>query len=181
MEDKKIGIYVGRFQPFHKWHENVLKQMLKENDTIIIFVGTWWQKAKNPFLFSEVKDFLWWYESDSSFIEEILDHESDEEWVKDLLGILSKYDIWEHTLQFYGGDLDSDSAIRSFKNYISKYYDGWVSYIEIPRDIFLVSIDNNDIALSATLCREALDRWDQNFLEQALPTRVFNNLNKSLL
>lgn len=40
MAHTKRGLLVGRFQPFHKGHEYVITQILKENDEVIIAVGS---------------------------------------------------------------------------------------------------------------------------------------------
>jgi len=34
------GVFIGRFQPFHKGHLTVIQKMQKENDKIIIILGT---------------------------------------------------------------------------------------------------------------------------------------------
>ncbi len=40
MASKKRGLFVGRFQPFHRGHLEVIKTILQENDEIIIVVGS---------------------------------------------------------------------------------------------------------------------------------------------
>lgn len=44
------GLFIGRFQPFHNGHLAVLKEMVKENDSIIIAVGSaqFSNTEKNP-------------------------------------------------------------------------------------------------------------------------------------
>ncbi|MDA1060772.1 MAG: nicotinamide-nucleotide adenylyltransferase, partial [bacterium] len=36
----KSALYVGRFQPFHNGHLKVIKTILKENDRVIIVIGS---------------------------------------------------------------------------------------------------------------------------------------------
>ncbi len=36
----KSALYVGRFQPFHKGHLKVVKRILKENDRVILVIGS---------------------------------------------------------------------------------------------------------------------------------------------
>jgi nicotinamide-nucleotide adenylyltransferase len=36
----KSALFIGRFQPFHKGHLEIIKQILKKNDRIIIVVGS---------------------------------------------------------------------------------------------------------------------------------------------
>ncbi|MCK9186558.1 nicotinamide-nucleotide adenylyltransferase [Candidatus Gracilibacteria bacterium] len=42
----KVALFIGRFQPFHKGHLEVVKEILKENDSVIIAIGS----AENSFL-----------------------------------------------------------------------------------------------------------------------------------
>ena len=51
----KRALFVGRFQPFHKGHLEAVKMILKENDEIIIAVGSaqYSHKLENPFTAGE--------------------------------------------------------------------------------------------------------------------------------
>jgi len=37
---RKTGLFVGRFQPFHKGHLDIVRKILKENDHILIAIGS---------------------------------------------------------------------------------------------------------------------------------------------
>lgn len=47
----KTGLFIGRFQPFHKGHLDVIKHALKQVDRIIIVIGSaqYSHSADNPF------------------------------------------------------------------------------------------------------------------------------------
>ena len=47
----KCGLYVGRFQPLHMGHYKVIRQMLKECETVIVAVGSAQEcgTVRNPF------------------------------------------------------------------------------------------------------------------------------------
>lgn len=49
--NKKTGLYIGRFQPFHKGHLNYILQIAKEADRIIIGIGSsqYSRTIENPF------------------------------------------------------------------------------------------------------------------------------------
>ena len=51
----KRALFIGRFQPFHKGHLEAVKMILKENDEIIIAVGSaqYSHKPENPFTAGE--------------------------------------------------------------------------------------------------------------------------------
>ena len=51
----KRGVFVGRFQPFHKGHLEVIKKITKEVDELVIIVGSsqYSHKFENPFTAGE--------------------------------------------------------------------------------------------------------------------------------
>ena len=51
----KIGLYIGRFQPFHKGHLNVVEEALNHCDKLIIAIGSAQEfgTEKNPFSFDK--------------------------------------------------------------------------------------------------------------------------------
>ncbi|MCD6240117.1 nicotinamide-nucleotide adenylyltransferase [Candidatus Bathyarchaeota archaeon] len=51
----KRALFIGRFQPFHKGHLEAVKMILKENDEIVIAVGSsqYSHKLENPFTAGE--------------------------------------------------------------------------------------------------------------------------------
>jgi nicotinamide-nucleotide adenylyltransferase len=52
----KVGLIIGRFQPFHKGHLYLIKKALKQSEKIIIGIGSANVKdEKNPFSFNERK------------------------------------------------------------------------------------------------------------------------------
>jgi len=54
------AIFVGRFQPFHKGHLRAVKEILKREKEILIFIGSQQEffTKKNPFNFRERKEIL---------------------------------------------------------------------------------------------------------------------------
>jgi adenylylsulfate kinase len=53
---KKTGIYIGRFQPIHDGHFEIIKRAIKKNGQIAILVmDSFNVNKKNPFTFREVK------------------------------------------------------------------------------------------------------------------------------
>lgn len=55
-----LGVFIGRFQPFHKGHEKVIDYALSQVKTLLILCGSSEEirTTKNPFLFYERKNFI---------------------------------------------------------------------------------------------------------------------------
>lgn len=55
-----IGLFVGRFQPFHLGHLQVIKDILKENEKIIIVIGSAQESntKRNPFSAKEREEMI---------------------------------------------------------------------------------------------------------------------------
>lgn len=55
MKSKLRGLFLGRFQPYHKGHQSVIEQIVKEVDELIIAVGSaqWSHSLENPFTAGE--------------------------------------------------------------------------------------------------------------------------------
>lgn len=58
---KKIGLYIGRFQPFHNGHLTVIKTILKDVDEVKVVVGSAQHKGtkENPFDAEERKQMVY--------------------------------------------------------------------------------------------------------------------------
>jgi len=86
-----IPIFVGRFQPFHKGHLKVIKEILKNQKKILIFIGSLQESftQRNPFSFKERKEMIektLWREKITNFeILGICDFADDLVWAKKLL------------------------------------------------------------------------------------------------
>ncbi len=56
----KTGLFIGRFQPFHKGHMLVVKEIFKEVDTLIIGIGSSQEShtSRNPFTAEERENMI---------------------------------------------------------------------------------------------------------------------------
>ncbi len=61
MENRSRGLFVGRFQPFHKGHLEVVKYILSKEKKIIIVIGSaqYSHTLENPFTAGERMEFTW--------------------------------------------------------------------------------------------------------------------------
>lgn len=55
MPTKVVGLYIGKFQPFHNGHLHAIKQILNEVDSLIIAIGSSQYKAlpEQPFFVAQ--------------------------------------------------------------------------------------------------------------------------------
>lgn len=100
MSKYKIGLVVGRFQPFHLGHLYLLREVLKHADKIIIAVGSSnIEDANNPLSYNkrlEMLEKVIEHEKIQNRILKIVpspDNPDDDIWLKDLLKNTGKFDI----------------------------------------------------------------------------------------
>ena len=144
--NEKIGLYIGRFQPFHNGHASVVDEALIHCQKLVIAVGSSQESRtkKNPFTFEERKKFilrgLFFHQADNVIIVPVPDREEysdDSNWGQYVLDCVEKECGLRPTINFEG-----EEECRST----------WFDGIDIER----VVIDRKIIPFSATAVREAL-------------------------
>jgi nicotinamide-nucleotide adenylyltransferase len=83
----KTGVFLGRFQPFHKGHLDAIQQILKEVDCIKILIGSSNQKRnkENPLTYAERKRYIQKILKGKRYsILPLPDTDSDREWLNKL-------------------------------------------------------------------------------------------------
>jgi len=94
-----IGVFVGRFQPFHKGHFLAIKWILKKTKKLAVFIGSLqeFNTFKNPFTFEERKKILEKVflkrKLKNVFFYGICDFLNDDLWTKKILKTLGRKDI----------------------------------------------------------------------------------------
>jgi bifunctional NMN adenylyltransferase/nudix hydrolase len=86
---RRIAVYIGRFQPFHRGHEYVLNHCLANYDETIVLIGSAYKArdVENPFTYEERKRVLYaWLDNaheGTVRIRPLRDHPyNDAEWIK---------------------------------------------------------------------------------------------------
>lgn len=117
---RRIAVYIGRFQPFHRGHEYVLRHCLTNYDETIVLIGSA-HKARdieNPFTYEERRRniFAWLEEQEGNgetrtHIRSLQDHPyNDAQWVQSVqehvAALMGKRD-WQITI--VGCDRDSST------------------------------------------------------------------------
>ena len=168
MEHKhKVGLYIGRFQPFHRGHLSVVKKALEECDTLVIAIGSAQESRtkKNPFSFDERKLFIWrslWGDNARVVIVPVADrieYSDDAGWGQYVLDCVEKECGLRPTVNFEG-----EEVCRST----------WFDGLGVER----VVISREDVPFSATAVRKAILEDDFNTFAKMAPNGEYLMYNK---
>ncbi|MBI5222375.1 MAG: nicotinamide-nucleotide adenylyltransferase [Candidatus Magasanikbacteria bacterium] len=108
----KIGLFIGRFQPLHKGHLLIIRQITKQVEKLIIGIGSsqFSNEPRNPFSSDERQEMIKRAMKEAGIenykIVEIPDIPDNELWVRHVKKIVGKFDM------SWSGD---DSVINLFK------------------------------------------------------------------
>ena len=108
----KLGVYIGRFQPFHKGHQYVIDQMQKEVDEILVLVGSsnLRRSIKNPFDFDLLVSAITSYITIPSVVLPLNDYiYNDTRWVTQVRGIVEGECLEDTEVVLYGHSKDESS------------------------------------------------------------------------
>lgn len=115
----KFGVFIGRFRPFHNAHFNTIDTMLKENDYVVVLVGSCGnpRNIKNPFSFDEIKTMIdTCFPNKPIFVEPLMDYLYDDtKWITQVQEKVAKFTT-EVTadITLYGNEKDHSSFYLKF-------------------------------------------------------------------
>ena len=166
MKKYKCGLYVGRFQPLHVGHTNIIGKMFDECEVVIIAVGSAQESGtqRNPFDFATRSQ--WIVETFSTRKNHILhvvpipdrEHPSNDASWGDYL--LDK--VWSAT------EMTPDVIYEGEEGERAHWYDNLnVSVIKVPRTI---------IPISATEIREGILAGDEMVIRMYIPYGIRDNV-----
>lgn len=124
---KKVGVYVGRFQPFHKGHASIVNQIIQENDLTIVVIGSSHQSRspKNPWNFDERKTIISNHLKNNGsklfHVVGIRDFIDDNDWEVELQRIIRNHTEEKDIITIYNSSKDASYAYHiKFPNWESK-------------------------------------------------------------
>lgn len=135
---KKLGVFIGRFQPFHLGHKHIINEALKHVDELLILVGSASSPRTyhNPFLFEERKRMI--FESCKNDIRiHILPLDdslyNDEQWIKRVQKIVEHFAYsFSFSGQFLAGQAPEIFLVGHQKDFTSYYLNLFPHWKSIP-------------------------------------------------
>ena len=163
----KLGMYLGRFQPFHNGHMSIVNKMLEECERIVIVIGSSDKKGTvtNPFPAWErammIKTIFPCDRVDIVCIPDRPSIKSDDSWGEYVIEHLRNYGYMPDAI-YQGFETERTSWWRSFP------------------DICVESVSRLDIPISATLIRAAIVEGREEFIREYCPYAVAEHIINSM-
>jgi len=126
--DVQYGMMVGRFQPFHFGHQNVVNEIILSGKKPLIAIGSInddRNKDKNPLSFKERKALIELiYPNNEVEIIGIQDMKSWDDWMDNTISVITghKIDINNVTLFYHNKDIDRQDFSYRGKDYKNLFY-----------------------------------------------------------
>ena len=162
----KIGVFIGKFQPFHLGHGSIIEKMLEDNLKMILIIIC---GPANPLNFNERKIMIkYLYNNDNIKFIFMEDFNNPTIWYNELIKRINIYSK-NNEIIFYGHQKDVDKKYYQFKEkeYYGHYYDIFeiekyeVKYLKNYRNI-----NARDIKINKILAKESLNDEIFNYLIQ---------------
>lgn len=161
-----IGLYIGRFQPFHNGHKKIVDTMLEENETNVILIWLSEDEDKNPYSYWQRLHFFThgYATQDTLHIYPLSDEESDEKWIENILSFPEIKNAEKITL--YCWDTENDSAVKVIQEFQDMF----------PQHINIREISRKNIPLTWTEIRKNIhEKWLESE-KNNIPLEVYEYL-----
>lgn len=168
MKKYKLGMYLGRFQPFHNGHKSIVDKMLEECEKVLIVIGSSDKKGtvKNPFPAWErciMIDSVYPQDRIVSIVC-IPDRNTianDSAWGDYVMSYLNSYGYYPDAI-YQGHEVERNT---------------W--YANYP-DIDIVNVSRIDLPISATLIRAAMIEGREDYIEANCPPAIAAYIQSSI-
>ena len=179
-----IGVYIGRFQPAHIVHLNIIKKGIQNEDKFLLIIGSIDKSSsKNPFTFEQRKEFilgaLTEEEKKKITIVGLRDSTPEEDrteplwWYKQIEKFIDqiKDKDKEYNVYLYGGEKDDASEyLKQIKT-----HSGITDTKTI--DVVKILMDGKEVDVNATIIRTLLNKEqktpdDIKYLKTVLPLNL---------
>lgn len=170
---RNIAVFIGRFQPLHFGHIDIINKMLDENELTIIVIGSKNKSDdRNPFSYETRQKFIKSiYPSSNLIVVGLDDYNDNETWCNTLDKLILDhifFDITESKIRLYGPKKDESTR---------KYIDYVLENSKIREYVECNILFKEGKILDATLIRQILKNDIDNFEERVkdyLPEKIIN-------
>ncbi len=177
-----LGLFIGRLNPPHIWHIQIIKRALKENKKVLLLLWTPFETdEKNPLNFYSRKNLLQKiFKEKNLYFLELNDTNSDLVWIQNIIKILKKDFEEFEKINFYLWDFENDSAIKVFKEFEEELKYHKIEYILNSRENSFIHFESEKYFISATNMRKALKNKNYELASKFSDNRIFEEIRKYL-
>lgn len=121
---KSVGVFIGRMQPPHKTHIDIISRALNENDKVVVLLGSSFEfpTIKNPFSFADrstmIRSCFTKEDQGRLFIFPLCDHPSDQVWAGDVRR-------WATSATERGSKVNLYGHLKDESSYYLKMFPEW--------------------------------------------------------
>ena len=167
MKKYKLGMYLGRFQPFHNGHKAIVDQMLEECEEVVIVVGSADKMGtiKNPFpAWERINMIGMVYRDKPVHIVALPDRPT-----------ITQDNRWGvYVMEFLKGmSFEPDVIYQGMETERNTWFE---HYPNIP----VISVSRLTIPISATIIRAAIVEKDTVFMYENCPEEVYTYIYNSM-
>jgi bifunctional NMN adenylyltransferase/nudix hydrolase len=123
-----VGVYIGRFQPFHTCHADILDGASLLCDQVVVFVGVPEQRStKNPFMFEQIDNMIkkCFPKRNNITIVPLMDNPSDEVWKQTVKDTVASIQPDKTKVHLFGYRKDASSG---YLNWFPEYSTDHIQY-----------------------------------------------------
>ena len=166
MKKYKLGMYLGRFQPFHNGHKSIVDKMLEECEEVVIVIGSAQAKGtlKNPFPVWERSTMI-----NSIYEDKPVAIIS----IPDRLNVGNNSGWGDYVMRLlHSFGYEPDAIYQGYEVERNTWFKNWSVAIE--------NLSRIDIPISATIIRAAIIEKREDFVRKNCPKEVAEYIINSI-
>ena len=171
-----VGVYLGRFQPFHHGHNSIIQQIIMDGRIPLLLIGHKGSlNDRHPLSITQIKELIrLLYPENQVMIEYVEDNDSWDKWYDTLMYKIN-LNTTLNNIVIYSHEKECDNTTFRFRDkyFVNCSQNECFIVDDIPIKYCEEYIDNKGQVLSATKIRE-----DKEYAMQHLDARIFKQLEE---